>query len=157
MYKNTHECTYSLTLSRCEHAVLYCAAHTCVFLPEHVSLVCWQGVDEAVVHGWLYTYANCCWVKFLGKHTTQSAYMLSAPWATGSLRVHGAFCLMCGFDVCIKIISSLGICVLWEHWRPRKRNTWGGRVCCMAFTSLTPILRAHTHTHTYTVCCYYKY
>lgn len=53
--------------------------------------------------------------SFLGKRTTQSAYMLSAPWATGSLRVHGAFCLMCGFDVCIKIISSLGICVLWEH------------------------------------------
>ena len=29
MYKNTHECMYSLTW--CEHVFLYCAVHTCVF------------------------------------------------------------------------------------------------------------------------------
>lgn len=61
--------------------------------------------------------------QVLGKQTAQSAYMLSALWATGSLHVHGAFCLICCFDVCIKIISSLGVCVLWEYWRPCKRNT----------------------------------
>lgn len=65
--------------------------------------------------------------QVLGKQTTQSAYMLRALWAAGSLQVHGALCLICCFDVCIKIISSLGVWVLWEHWRPCKRNTWGGQ------------------------------
>lgn len=90
--------------------------------------------------GWLYTYASCLLHQVLGRQTTQSAYMLSALWATGSLHVHSDFCLICCFDVCIKIISSQGIYVLWEHWRPCKRNIWGGggRVCWMAFTPPNP-------------------
>ncbi len=108
----------------------YTSSCMCVFLPVPVTLmrlVClqrpgrWRG-------GRTWLTLHVCQLllsRVLGKQTTQSAYMLSALWATGSPHVYGAFCLMCCFDVCIKIISSLGVCVLWEHWRPCKRNTWG--------------------------------
>lgn len=50
--------------------------------------------------------------EVLAKQTTQSDYMLSALWVTGSLHVHSGSCLICCFDVCIKIISFHGIGML---------------------------------------------
>ena len=151
MCKNPHQSMRAFFNSTCDHI-----SHTVLFLHVHhrrvlctsardslslcVECVCDdQGVDTAVVLGWLYHLRQLLLSQVLGKQTTQSAYMLCALRATGSLHVHGALCLICCFDVCIKIISSLGVCVLWEHWRPCKRNTSeGGRVCWMAFTSLNP-------------------
>ncbi len=113
----------------CDHisVVLLFHVRVCIYSSACASHVCcvfagrWRG-------GRTWLTLHVCQLlssQVLGKQTTQSAYMLSALWATGSLQVHGALCLICCFDVCIKIISSLGVGVLREHWRPCKRNSWG--------------------------------
>lgn len=113
----------------------------CVFRPVHVTLcfVClqrsgrWRGVRT-----WLTLHVGqLLWSQILGKQTTQSAYMLSALGATGSPHAHGAFCLICCFDVCIKIISTLGVCVMGELKAMQKKYL-RGRVCWMALTSPIP-------------------
>lgn len=59
-----------------------------------------------------------------GKQTTQSAYMLSAPWAAGSPHVRSHFCLM--------------MCLLWCLYR---NNLIPGRLCVLG--ALEAMQRKH--------------
>ena len=95
------------------------------------------------------------WSQVLrGKQTAQSAYMLCAPpGPSASPHAHGAFCLICCFDVCIKIISSLGVCVM-GALKAMQKKYLGGKVPWMALTfpnsnrnifSIHPFLYICTH------------
>lgn len=75
-----------------------------------------------------------------GKQTTQSAYMLFAPWAAGSPHVRSHFCLMMCLLWCLYRNNLIPgrLCVLGALEAMQRKHLGGSKVCSMAFTSSKP-------------------
>lgn len=72
--------------------------------------------------------------QVLGKQTVQSAYMLPALWVTGSLLVHGAFCLICSLW-CSYQNNLIPESLCYGSIEGHVKEITGGQTCWMALTS----------------------